>query len=404
MVNAFDIIIVGAGPAGCSCAINLAASNLKIAIIEKSIFPREKICGGGLSDRSINTLKRMPNEIYNDFLNQVEKVDTKGARLFSPSQLFYDVIPQNTNTNGFICKRLDFDYFLLNKVKAYKNITIINSKIESVEIKSESVILKTDNDIFTAKLIVGADGANSIISRSLTNNFNIKKNKIVAIRAYYKNISGFDERNLGELHFLKEIIPGYFWIFPLGNNEYNIGIGSSKILLKRNKIILKQLMNEIITNNPIISERFKNAELVGRVEADSLPIGGENTKIFGNRFLLVGDAASLIDPFSGEGIGNALLSGEIASKTILNCFSKNDFSENETKIYHKAIKKRLSGEFKIHRTMYYVTKNVGFINFLMNKANNNRYFQHTIQLMIDNSQKKWLFFNPIFYINLILKK
>ncbi len=404
MVNDFDIIIVGAGPAGCSCAINLAASNLKIAIIEKSIFPREKICGGGLSDRSINTLKRMPNDIYNDFLKEVEKVDTKGARIFSPSQLFYDVIPQNVNTNGFICKRLDFDNFLLNKVKNYKNISIITSKIDSVEIKNDLAFLKSKNESYTAKLLVGADGSNSLISRSLTNNHNIKRNKIVAIRAYYKNISGFDNRNLGELHFLKEIIPGYFWIFPLGNNEYNIGIGSSKILLKKNKIILKQLLNEIITKNPIISQRFKNAELIGRVEADSLPIGGENTQIYGNRFLLIGDAASLIDPFSGEGIGNALLSGEIASKTILNCFSKNDFSENEIKIYHKAINKRLSGEFKIHRTMYYVTKNIGFVNFLMKKANSNQYFQKTIQLMIDNSQKKWLFFNPIFYLNLILKK
>jgi geranylgeranyl reductase family protein len=404
MVNDFDIIIVGAGPAGCSCAINLAASNLKIAIIEKSIFPREKICGGGLSDRSINTLKRMPNDIYNDFLKEVEKVDTKGARIFSPSQLFYDVIPQNVNTNGFICKRLDFDNFLLNKVKNYKNISIITSKIDSVEIKNDLAFLKSENESYTTKLLVGADGSNSLISRSLTNNHNIKRNKIVAIRAYYKNISGFDNRNLGELHFLKEIIPGYFWIFPLGNNEYNIGIGSSKILLKKNKIILKQLLNEIITKNPIISQRFKNAELMGRVEADSLPIGGENTQIYGNRFLLIGDAASLIDPFSGEGIGNALLSGEIASKTILNCFSKNDFSENEIKIYHKAINKRLSGEFKIHRTMYYVTKNIGFVNFLMKKANSNQYFQKTIQLMIDNSQKKWLFFNPIFYLNLILKK
>ena len=93
MENIYDIIIVGAGPAGCSCAINLASSKLKIAIIDKCTFARDKVCGGGLSDRSVNTLKRMPDNIYQDFIKNVDKLDSKGARLFSPDQNYFDVIP-----------------------------------------------------------------------------------------------------------------------------------------------------------------------------------------------------------------------------------------------------------------------------------------------------------------------
>jgi len=404
MTKDFDVIIVGAGPAGCSCAINLASSDLKIAIIDKSAFPREKICGGGLSDRSVNTLKRMPDGIYNDFLKNVTKVDSRGARLFSPDQNYFDIIPQNTDTNGFICKRIDFDNFLYQKLKNYQNIEIICDKIKTVDIKSDKLKVSSENNIYNARIIIGADGANSIVSQQLTENSKIKKNRIVAVRAFYKNITGFDERNLAELHFLKDIIPGYFWIFPLGNNEFNVGIGSSKILLKRKKIILKNLLNDLISNNSIISERFKNAEQTGSLEADSLPIGGGATKIFGKRFLLIGDAASLIDPFTGEGIGNALLSGEIASKFVRSAFEKNDFSEKELKKYGIAVNKRLSAEFRIHRTMFLVTRNVKFINFLMKKANQSKFFQNVIQKMIDKTNKKWLFFNPLFYINLFIKK
>lgn len=404
MEKFYDVIIVGAGPAGCSCAINLASSNLKIAVIDKCFFPRDKICGGGLSDRSINTLKRMPDGIFADFLKEVDKVDSLGARFFSPNQNYFDVIPINKNTNGFICKRKDFDNFLYNKLKSYSNIEIINSDIIDVKILTEKALLFAHNELFSANIIIGADGANSIISKKITQNFNIKRNRLVAIRAIYKNISGFDERNLAELHFLKEIIPGYFWIFPLGNNEYNVGIGSSKVLLKRNNIILKKLFNQIITSNPIISERFINAQILSRVEADSLPIGGEKTQIYGNRFLLIGDAACLVDPFTGEGIGNALLSGEIASKVIKSCLLKNNFSVNELSNYESLIIKRLQSEFKIHRAMFYVTKNQRFINYLMNKANTNKYFQKIIQEMIKKNQKKWLLFNPFFYLKLIFNK
>ncbi len=404
MEKVYDIIIIGAGPAGCSSAINLASSKLKIAVIDKCTFPREKICGGGLSDRSINTLMRMPDNIYHDFLFKVEKVDSKGARLYSPDQNYFDVIPQNAKTNGFICKRIDFDSFLFDKLKTYSNIDIINANINKIDILSDMVLLYSGLETFASKIIIGADGANSVVSKILTNNYQIKRNKLVAVRAIYKNISGFDEKFLAELHFLKEIIPGYFWIFPLGNNEYNIGIGSSKILLKRDRIILKKLLNDIITSNTIISKRFKNAEIIGRVEADSLPIGGEKTQIYGNRFLLVGDAAYLVDPFTGEGIGNALLSGEIASKIIRESFLKNDFSENELSNYEKLINKRLGSEFKIHRAMFFVTRNQKFINFLMNKANSNKYFQKIIQEMIVKNQRKWLFFNPLFYLKLIFNK
>lgn len=404
MENIYDIIIVGAGPAGCSCAINLASTKLKIAIIDKCNFPRDKVCGGGLSDRSVNTLKRMPDNIYQDFLKNVDKLDSKGARLFSPDQNYFDVIPLDTNTNGYICKRIDFDYFLFNVLKKYPNIEIINTQITDVVINDDNVILTAENNVFKSKILLGADGANSIISRKLTNNFLISRNKLVAVRAIFKNISGFDDRNLAELHFLKEIIPGYFWIFPIGNNEFNVGIGSSKVLLKKNKIILKNLLNEIITKNKLIAQRFRNAEIIGRVEADSLPIGGENVQIFGNRFLLIGDAACLVDPFTGEGIGNALLSGEIASKVIKECLEKNDFTANELINYERLINKRLKSEFKIHRAMFYVTRNQKFINFLMRKANENIYFQKIIQEMIKKNQRKWLLFNPLFYFKLIFKK
>lgn len=405
MKKEYDIVIVGAGPAGTSCAINLASSNLNILIADKSLFPRDKICGGGLSERSINVLKRMPDDIFNKLVSSDNIVISKGARFISPNSMFYDVIPDNNEINGIVCNRKEFDNYLLDNALKYQNINYLNGKLENIIFKDEYFELEFDKCIIKSKFVVGADGANSLVSNKLTDNFKIKKNKIVALRAIFENITGFDERNLIELHFLKEIIPGYFWIFPMGDNKFNVGIGSSKILLKRKKIILKKLFFEAINNNKSINYRFANAKQLSRVEADILPAGGFKNKISGNSFLLIGDAAALVDPFTGEGIGNALLSGEIAAKAIIQAFKEGNFTEKYLfDNYNRLIKKKLNFEFFIHKCFLIFTKKESLVNFFMKKANNSIYFRKAIIKMTNHSKHKIMLFNPLFYFKLFFNK
>lgn len=404
MITDYDVVIVGAGPAGTSCAINLASSNLKILIVDKSEFPRDKICGGGLSERSINVIKRMPDQIFDMLLKFNNIVISKGARFISPNSMHYDIIPDNNKINGLVCDRKKFDNFLLKNVLKYNNISFLNKKLNEINYNDKYFELSFDEFSIKTSFLVGADGAKSLVAKKLTKNNLIKKNKIVALRAIFENVEGFDDRNLIELHFLREIIPGYFWIFPMGENKFNVGVGTANIFLKKKKIILKNLFYDIINNNISVNYRFKDSKQISRVEAEILPAGGFVTQISGNRFILVGDAASLVDPFTGEGIGNALLSGEIAASAILKCFETENFSEKFLiKNYNKRINQRLSFEFFIHRWVLKFTKSERMVNFFMKKANDSIFFRNSIRKMTKHSKHKLMLLNPLFFIKLFFK-
>nr|MBP7497910.1 geranylgeranyl reductase family protein [Bacteroidales bacterium] len=314
MSDKFDIIIVGAGPAGCCCALMLANTGLKLAIIDKSSFPRDKICGDALSFAVLNNLKKLPQGIFDRFLNEFNsKLPSYGVRFVSPSSEILDIdfnSPANSSyAPGYISKREDFDFFLFKELKNYPNINIIqNCRINDVTY-SESINLITETNLYSAKIVVAADGANSIIRKKLSGNIIDKNRQCTGIKAYFKGVSGFREGNFIELHFLKDILPGYFWIFPLPNGMANVGLGMLNKDIHKNKTILKKQFTSIISSNTLIAPRFINSELIGNYQADYLPLGTKKYNISGERFLLTGDAACLTDPFTGEGVANAMFSG-----------------------------------------------------------------------------------------------
>ena len=123
--QSFDVIICGAGPAGLSAALNLLGTNLTVALIDKDSFPREKICGDALSASVMDAMKRFPGNIYQGFLDFPHKTPSNGIRFIAPDQNFVDVPfspgeHQDNAASGYICKRSDFDNFLLEKVKGYE--------------------------------------------------------------------------------------------------------------------------------------------------------------------------------------------------------------------------------------------------------------------------------------------
>ena len=202
----------------------------------------------------------------------------------------------------------------------------------------------------------------------------------MAARAYYENVAGLSDSI--ELHFLNELIPGYFWIFPLGQGKANVGLGIVSKYIKKNKINLVEKLEEIISKNEKISRRFLKAERVSEIKGWSLPLGSVNQKKTFNGALLLGDAASLIDPFTGEGIGNALLSAKIASKAIEEAVQSNDFSEKALSKYEKELKQSLEGEMKNSHLIQKALTNKFLINFLVNQAKKNQAVRKTISSML----------------------
>jgi flavin-dependent dehydrogenase len=223
------------------------------------------------------------------------------------------------------------------------------------------------------------------------------------LRGYYENVTGFHPENFIELHFYKEVLPYYIWLFPMANNMANVGIGMLAGDVSKRKINLKSNLEKIINEYPAVSSRFKDAKQQGKFEAWKIPIGTKKRKISGERFLLIGDAASLVDPFTGEGVGNALRSGRIAAEHIINCFKLQRFDKSFNEAYDKEIYRKMLNEFKLNYSILKLFKHSRFINFAIEKANSNQYFKNIIADAMTNQDVKKKLVKPYLFYKALIK-
>jgi menaquinone-9 beta-reductase len=405
--NKFDVAIIGGGPAGSACAISLANKGLKVALIDKATFPRDKICGDALNIDVINQLKLMGENVLKAFENIPQKTASYGIKIFSTKASFAMPLYHNkVKSCGYVIKRFDFDDFLFQQAKSCNNIFCFeNTCVEKIEQTEEGISFMANNNLFTTKMLVGADGAHSIVAKTFGLHEVDKNNYSAGLRQYYKNVTGFNDDKMIELHFFKEIAPGYFWMFPMPDGNANIGIGMLSSKISKNKINLKESMNRLITTHPSLVERFTDAESLEAVKGFGLPLGGKKRKLSGNRFLLVGDAASLIDPFSGEGIGNAVRSGRTAADHIIYCFKENNFSAVFNKAYDKSIYQKMEKEFKLSKLLLRIAQWPRFCNFIIKKASEVRYIgNQLIEALASISKRGKLLRQPSFYLRLFFSK
>lgn len=404
-------MIVGAGPGGAACALYLAKLGITCTIIDKATFPRDKICGDALSGKVVEVLKKI-DPAYVDELAVFDKgIGSWGVSFVAPSGQMLRV-PFSTNNGkrkyapGFIAKRIDFDNFLVERLRSNPLISLIENTEVREYTKNENgfEVKAKSGQNFQASLVIAADGANSSFAHKVAGLEIEPDHNCFGLRAYYRNVAGMDKENFIELHFIKNALPGYFWAFPLANNESNIGIGIRADMLKKKNINLKKLFQETIEIHPEFKQRFAHAEMIGEVKLHALPLGSKKRKISGDNYMLLGDAGMLIDPFTGEGIGNAMLSGIIAAQKIADCMEQNDFSRELTAKYDDAVYKRLWSELLLSYRLQQLVKFPWLFNFVVRKANSNSTLRDTISCMFEDVNLRNRFKDPLFYFKLLFGK
>lgn len=409
-----SVVIIGCGPAGIAASIFLSKAAIPHVIIEKDTYPRDKICGDGCSGKTVYVLKKAnPDWVTEIFQTPTRFLPSYGVKFVAPNNKFID-IPFSLDKSelahppGFTSRRWEFDQYLFSKINPQYATIYQNSKIATIDNEHNKVSFKNGegNEIeLTYSMLIGADGDKGISRKHFLQDNEVSKTAFIGLRAYYTGVSDMHRENFIELHFLQNTLPGYFWIFPLPNGDANIGIGMDSELVRKKKINLREIMLKAIDENPNIKSRFLNAKLEDKIYGWGLPMGTSKAKVSGDGFMLTGDAASLIDPFTGEGIGNALYSGMLAAEAAVKAITANDFSAAFLqKEYGDVLFKKIGDELQLSYTMQKLVKYPWLFNMVVNKAYKSPELQNTLTSMFKDLNVKALLRKPSFYWKILTNK
>ncbi|WP_310393327.1 geranylgeranyl reductase family protein [Hymenobacter sp.] len=353
----YDVAIIGAGPAGTACALALRHSGLRVALLDKARFPRDKVCGDAIPGHALKALRQL-DPAFADSLWQLEPLDAvRQSRLVAPNG---GSLVLEWKLPSFSSPRATFDEALLTLVRTHAARTVIleSTALRDLRLEADHVrLLPAQGPEITSRLVIGCDGAHSVVGRKLLPEPRLARaHHCVGVRAYFENIAGA-ESGTTEFFLTRDYLAGYCWLFPVGQGRYNVGLGMLAEVVAAHKVDLKQTLLRLLATHPALAGRFAAARQLGPVVGFGLPLGGGRVRpISGARFLLCGDAASLIDPLQGHGIDTAIQSGILAAAQAAACCAQRDFSAAFTAQYDAQIAEKIGRKLaKSYRLMRFLS-------------------------------------------------
>jgi geranylgeranyl reductase family protein len=354
-----DIIVVGAGPAGAAISCKLAQQDRDVLLLDRASFPRDKTCGDAIPAEAVRLMRELGmaqqidaavdrGELY--AIEQLLLVSPRGIEL----KARFDDDP--SAPKNYVGRRLHYDAMLQSHAVAsgadFRVAQVTGPILEDGTVVGVHARVNGQREELRAKLVIGADGATSVIARSLRPDTHSDRHRAVALRAYLEGIEEFP-RTI-EFYLYKEILPGYAWIFPMGDGRANVGLGMRLDKFRRHKGDLKGMLNHFL-RLPDIETRLKPGYALTGVKTWQLNFGSQSMERAYSGALLVGDAAGFIDPLTGGGIYNALLSASIGADVAKDAFDRGNFSRSTLAAYearcNAALWKDFQRSFHIQRML-----------------------------------------------------
>ncbi|MFL6055519.1 MAG: geranylgeranyl reductase family protein [Actinoallomurus sp.] len=351
-----DVIVVGAGPAGSTTAYHLAQTGLNVLLLEKTTFPREKVCGDGLTPRAVKQLIKMGVDLDAPgwIRNQGLRIIGGGIRLELP----WPDLASYPNY-GLVRTRMDFDQILAERAvaagaKLRMNTTVTGPVLDDRTGRITGVVAKTDDGevTFKAPLVVAADGNSTRLSLAMGLRKRDDRPIGVAVRRYYTSPRHDDDylESWLELWDGDRLLPGYGWIFGVGDGTSNVGLGLLNTSESFKNVDYRALLRGWLAGMP---EEWGYAEenATGPVRGAALPMGFNRTPHYTRGLLLVGDAGGMINPFNGEGIAYAMESGEMAAEVIAQALARPTPAQRERALhdYPRVLKEAYGGYYTVGR-------------------------------------------------------
>jgi geranylgeranyl reductase family protein len=414
----FDAIVVGAGPGGATAAHYMGRAGLKVLLVDRAGFPRDKVCGDAISRKATAMLA----DLGIPSLEGLEDcMPSYGVRLSGdrgdPLTLSFEDEYERGTPPSYVCTRRSFDRLLVDRAVAAGVTFWPHARVDELLRQGDQVSgvrltrlqangSGTSEDRFprseavTARVVVGADGAYSVVARELRMPQLDERHYCAGIRAYFRNVATPDPLHHLEVYFLDQVMPGYFWVFPLPGGRANVGVGMLSHTVKKQGVQLKDVLVECL-QHPRVRERFDGAEMEGVTKGWGLPLGSKPRRMAGDGWMLVGDAASLVDPFAGEGIGNAMLSGRLAAETVVRAAESRKGTFDVLRAYPKNVMRELGGELRLSYAMQRLGNWKWLLNGVIRKGSRSPDLTRMMTGMFDDENQRRRLLSPLFYVRVL---
>jgi geranylgeranyl reductase family protein len=324
--QSYDVIVIGAGPAGATLAYELAKRGIGVLVLEKEKLPRYKCCAGGVTSKAAKLLDFDISEVVEDVIYELSFTFNMGS----------PYLGQHSQPLIYTVMRDVFDYFLVKKAQQLGAVLMDGQKVTRVQVGDDWVEISTADNIFRSRLVVGADGAYSVAARELGMRGSIEY--LVGIESEVVVPEEELTKWKSRVHIDLGCIPGgYAWVFPKRNH---LSIGAGCLVSKARGLNRR--------HQKFLSSLSMGNYTIARSSSHLIPTCTKGRFVWQDKALLLGDAAGLTDPLTGEGIYNAIQSAQLAAPVIENSLVG---GKVELQDYQQIVEKKIMSELRIAHTM-----------------------------------------------------
>ncbi|MCD0485315.1 geranylgeranyl reductase family protein [Streptacidiphilus sp. ASG 303] len=356
-------MVVGAGPAGATTAYHLARAGLDVLLLEKSAFPREKVCGDGLTPRAVKQLVDMGIDVS----EEAGWLHNKGLRIIGGGVRLELDWPDLASfpDYGLVRKRADFDELLVRQAekagaRLYERANVGAPVLDDRTGRITGVTVKLGEEkrpaVFTAPLVVAADGNSTRLSLAMGLHRREDRPMGVAYRTYFTSPRHDDDyleswlelwdRRKGQ----NTLMPGYGWVFGMGDGTSNVGLGLLNTTSSFGEIDYRELLRSWCANMPA-EWGYTPENMTEPIRGAALPMAFNRQPHYTRGMLLVGDAGGMVNPFNGEGIAYAMESGRIAADVVVQAHARTTPAGRERALeaYPRVLKDVYGGYYTLGR-------------------------------------------------------